>query len=242
MDAPSSGDFMQALHALQAVDEALHRLKEEQESSPLLAKVEQARVRLEVRSLELERARAQVSALRKQLRRLELDLESTSSEIAGVEAKLFGGDVRSAKELANLQEKHAALLSRKERLEDEVLASMEEVEAAQAQVAQAQRAAVRAEEALAASQSELSQARAAWEAECARLAQERAAAAARVDPRLLERYENLRRKIRRPVAKAENRTCSGCHLAFPTAMKAPAPGELSQCPHCGRLLWWPARP
>ena len=238
-DVPTSGDPMEALHALQIVDDALDRLKEEQESSPLLDKVEEARAQLEARSLELERARAKENALRKQLRRLELDLEKAAGEIAGVEAKLFGGEVRSAKELANLQERHAALLSRRERLEDEVLAAMEAVEAAEEAAAGAGRAAERAAESLAAAEGELSKARQAWEAKARRLAEERAAAASRVDPLLLERYESLRLRMPRPIAKVESRTCSGCHLAFPTAMKAPAPGELSQCPHCGRLLWWP---
>lgn len=231
---------MEALHALQTVDDALDRLQDEEVSSPLHAKVREARARLEALRVKLERVEAKEASLNRQLRRLELDLNAISGDIAGVETKLFGGEVRSAKELSNLQERHAALLERKGRLEDAALASMEEVEAVQALVTKAREAARRATQRLAAAELELSEAQAAWEAERARLSEERAAAAARVDSHHLERYERLRERIRRPVAKVENGTCGGCHLSLPTAMKSPGPGELSQCPHCGRILWWSA--
>lgn len=240
-DEVHSGDLMEALYALQTLDVALDRLREERESSPLIGELEKARSLLEALRSRRDQAKAREGELKKSLRRLEHDLDSTVGEIAAVEAKLFSGNVRSAKELSSLQERLEGLKRQRELLEEDVLAHMEAVESAEEATKAAEHHVVRAEEAEATSRTALEEAQAVWKAEAQRLAKERSATASSIDPSRLERYESLRRRMRRPVAKVENRTCSGCHVAFPTGMKAPNAGELSQCPHCDRLLWWPAK-
>lgn len=232
---------MEALYALQALDTALERLQAERAASPLVGALERARSELALTRSKKEAARAQESESKRRLRRLELDLESTDGEIAAVEAKLFGGGLRSAKELSSLQERLDALKRQKERLEEEVLALMEAAEAAEEALREAERLEARAAEVEASSRAELAKAEGSWRAEAERLAEERSASASRIDPDLLERYENLRRRLRRPIAKVESRACSGCHVTLPTGMKAPDRDELSLCPHCGRLLWWPRK-
>ena len=61
-------------------------------------------------------------------------------------------------------------------------------------------------------------------------------------PPLLERYERLRARLGGvAVARLDGSRCGGCHLDLSTqrarrGQGASAPGEFADCPQCGRLL------
>jgi len=63
----------------------------------------------------------------------------------------------------------------------------------------------------------------------------------RLDAAMLARYERLRTRLGGvAVGRLEGARCSGCHLDLSTAeaaaVRKAGPGQLSDCPQCGRLL------
>jgi predicted nucleic acid-binding Zn-ribbon protein len=96
-------------------------------------------------------------------------------------------------------------------------------------------------DALAGAEQVLRAARAAVNAEIAKLSEQRSAQSLVVSPSLLATYEAKRKH--RPdgaVSKLNGPTCSGCHLDLPTSEidrlhKLPA-DELPECPHCGCFI------
>ncbi len=69
----------------------------------------------------------------------------------------------------------------------------------------------------------------------------RSALAKAVDASALARYERLRRtKGERVVVSVEHGACGGCHVGLPAqvVIACRANQELTQCPNCGRILFY----
>ncbi len=64
---------------------------------------------------------------------------------------------------------------------------------------------------------------------------ERANIARGVRPEVLERYEGVRRRHRRPLASTRRGVCLGCFTVRPTALVKTG-RELETCERCGRIL------
>jgi hypothetical protein len=66
----------------------------------------------------------------------------------------------------------------------------------------------------------------------------RALAASSIDPQILGRYEQVRRRHRRAVAPVRGGVCMGCFTKRPTRTSIRAL-ELETCERCGRILFRP---
>ena len=59
----------------------------------------------------------------------------------------------------------------------------------------------------------------------------------RVDPRLLEEYETIKKHISPPVARLTHGQCSGCNTSLPSAILSRIKGgTLVECETCGRMI------
>jgi hypothetical protein len=72
------------------------------------------------------------------------------------------------------------------------------------------------------------------------LAAERELAVKRLPPVLYRRYETIRARKPRAIAKTSNGTCNGCNIAVPPMMfqQMLRREEFEQCPHCRRILYY----
>jgi hypothetical protein len=133
------------------------------------------------------------------------------------------------------------LAAERDALDDAELEALEE----QSQLVDDLAAAHAAEPALASAMGSAAAALAAVEAEIDReigeLTVSRADVTSRLDGGVLADYERLRKHFGGvAVAHLDGRKCSGCHLDLSTSefeqVRATPPGELSECPQCGRIL------
>ena len=59
----------------------------------------------------------------------------------------------------------------------------------------------------------------------------------RVDPKLLEEYETIKKHISPPVARLTHGQCSGCNTSLPSAILSRIKGgTLVECETCGRMI------
>lgn len=229
---------MEMLFDLQEADLAIARLSASLVDSDESRRAAHCAERYEKAVLAHKMAASAAAKSQSALKRRELDLAAALGSIERLRAKIYGGEVKSPKELAALEERLNIEIRKKEGLEEEVLASMERLERAKAQIEKVERAIPKIKREHQAAKAELERARAEWAAEIARLEQRRAAIVNALDPRTLKAYESLLPSTNgRPVARVTNRACDGCHVELPTSARA---GETPRCPHCGRLLWWNA--
>jgi hypothetical protein len=69
----------------------------------------------------------------------------------------------------------------------------------------------------------------------------RASTASSIDPQILRRYDQVRRRHRRAVAPVRGGVCMGCFTKRPTRTSIRA-HELETCERCGRILFRPDAP
>ncbi|HXF57649.1 MAG TPA: C4-type zinc ribbon domain-containing protein [Actinomycetota bacterium] len=232
-------DGVDLLLELQEVDlsvDRLHlRLRELEEESEVRA----ARERLAAAESRLGELRLQLDEVTREQRKLEQDVEFLQRKIDAERQRLFDGSVANPKELQSIEAEVESLRARKGRVEDQVLERMErreELEAqlgpVEAEVAEARR---RVEELEEASARELVEVERTLEERTA----ERERLAARVDPELLELYEDLRRQKKGVGAVAlVSGVCQGCHQKLSPVYleRLKRTAGVKRCEYCRRIL------
>lgn len=182
-----------------------------------------------------------VSDVRKwQTRRQDLNLElgSLNDKLTRSEERLYSGNIRNPKELADLQHEVEALGRQRGRLEEETLTVMEQVEEAQKKKT--------------AVDDTLNKLLAQWEKNTVQLKQEQNELALRlhhltqsrqaqvklIAPNFLKEYDTLSTK-KGGVAVAGLRVnlCLGCRMTIPmNKVKEAQEGQIVHCGGCGRIL------
>lgn len=188
------------------------------------------------------KAQVEVRAAEAQLAEREDEVSRLEGKLKEVNAALYGGKPRPAKELSNLQKEAELLAQQKSKAEDALLEAMDRLEGLQAAAARAQEHLSTTEAAWRREQADLAEQKAALEADLARLANEREEAVREADPSHLPVYESLRRQRGgRAVVRVEQSVCGGCRVIIPIQQVQRArnnPG-LSFCGTCGRILYVP---
>lgn len=227
----------QQLYELQQLDSRLAQLEKTlaglDDGARLRALAEQARAEEEALAADLKAKQARLLAL-------ELELQTTVDKARKVEADMYSGRIGNPKELSAMQDDVQALGRRRRRIEDEMLALMEETEqlAKDAGIREAQRLA---------RERELDDHFVQYHAHSRALNDDttttraqRDARALEIDSDLLRRYERLRqRKEGLAVAAVVHGICEGCHVAIPEGRVAEVlEGErIYTCEECGRILY-----
>jgi len=168
------------------------------------------------------------------------DADDLASKIKTVEEELYSGRTKNPKELANLQHEADLLKSRRDQLENNALAIMDEVELAEASVA--------------ATGSKLKKLEAEWHSQQQRLIidiealkgklseleNKRQLLSSGIDPQAVEFYGKLRKQKGQAVARVEQGVCRGCRISLPFSdLQQVRGGNLVQCSSCGRILFLP---
>ena len=226
----------QQLDMLQVLDLEMDRLKTQ--AAAIRAAVAEPDSLAEARDV-LQKAEAQLDKARKACRDRDYEVRDGQARINDLEARLYGGQVKAAKELANLQREVELLKVQQATREERFLECMSTQE--QAQTAQAS-----AFSTLNALQEEWDASRTQSSSELADLEQVIAARQARrqtqaasIDPPSLAAYERLRPiKGGRAVARLAGDRCEGCNLILPSgaAGRVRSSFGLVYCVNCGRIL------
>lgn len=171
---------------------------------------------------------------------MELKLKTIDEKRVKFEQKLYSGAITNPKELSAVEKEVAILKEQQGKLDTQVLALYDAVEAARNAAGEAREALKNAEaEARAALAREAAE-RKQLESELADLNAKRAQAASKVtDPALLSRYDMVRRKTGcTGAARVVDNRCEACHVAVTpfVTRKLSQDNELVTCESCGRIL------
>ncbi|MGE5597507.1 MAG: zinc ribbon domain-containing protein [Hyphomicrobiales bacterium] len=184
-------------------------------------------------------AETTAQAIQQRQRRLEDEVESLSDKISREDTRLYDGAVKSARELSSLQQEVEHLKENRGKLEDELIAVLDEAEAADRERRDAIRLVGQLEERWEQVSQELRREGRRLTDAIARADARREIQKTNITPRALHLYEDLRRrKGGMAVARISAGTCQGCRVSIPDAIrrKALSPVDLAQCPNCERIL------
>ncbi len=170
---------------------------------------------------------------------LERDGEQLATQRTRLEAQLK--TVIAPREAEALMHELSTLAERRDALDDQELESLEEQSTLADDIAAMDAATPTLETAAHDAAAALGGVEAAVDAELVGLAAERAALVPRIDTGTMAQYDRLRARMGGvAVARLEGHRCGGCHLDLSTAeveaVKAVGPGEIADCPQCGRML------
>lgn len=196
---------------------------------------------------ELRAARDQVaqteSALhqaRGQQKDAELEGHTLAERIQSTEARLMSGNVRNPKELETLQQSLEALRRQRAAVEEAAVAALMQGENLAGQLQTDQAALASVEASWSGGQEELRQEEQKMKQHALLLKRKREAQVAAMGPKLVERYDTMRkRKGGVAIAAVQNGTCTACHVSIPTGIVNSLRSEstgLTVCPSCGRYL------
>ena len=188
------------------------------------------------KSLEAAQKSAQKLATRQ--RDVELQVQGVLEKVSRSEQRLYSGTVKNPKELVDLQSELAALHRRRQKLEDDLLEIMIELEEAEAARAQAQEHLDDAEAEWSTQQTALLAERDVLQASLAEIEQAQNQVLPRIDQVDLDTYQSLRRrKGGLAVVQMQGSACGGCGVAVSPNLKWKLrQGEFIRCGNCERII------
>ena len=183
--------------------------------------------------------RLQLDAMDRDGGRLEHEIDSLTKKAGAEEGRLYDGSVANAKELESIRHEIENLKRRREDREDELLGYLEQRDGVErrAKEAEGQASTLRTQvdQVAASSEEELAAVGSNLEAR----QQTRAELAGRIDPDLLELYEELRAHKKGVGAAAlVDGVCQGCHesLSAVELERVRKTDGVARCEHCRRIL------
>jgi uncharacterized protein len=189
--------------------------------------------------LALTEAAATQAAVETSLHQRTIERDTARSHVEREEQQLYGGRVKGAKEVQNLQREVGALRRRLAELDDAALELMIQRDEAAGAVASARAAVAEAEASTARQRDVLSRKQAALTDDLRRLDGARDALARSLPQAELDLYEQLRQvKGGRAVSDLRDGGCGACGMLLPEHVvgRIHAGERTVRCPSCGRLV------
>ena len=168
----------------------------------------------------------------------ELEVQGLSDKLSRSEKRLYSGEVKNPKELADLQAEVAALRRRRQNLEDSLLETMIEREEAETAHARAQKHLDETQAHWSDRQAELVAEQETLQGELAKIEQAQAGLLPSIEPGDLAVYQALRRrKGGQVIVQVRDGACGGCGLAISPSLEWQLrQGELVHCGNCERII------
>lgn len=186
-----------------------------------------------------EQTATAVQQFRKQQKSQELELGSLTSKIESSEARLYSGNIKTTKELADLQTAIESLKRRHAQLEETLLETMMGLEEAEETDGAARATHAEVGAAWQASSAELKVEQMELVAKVNELTKLRQEQVAHIDRDVLQDYEIIRRK-KGGVAVVEMKQgrCQGCQVGLSASKQQRLrQGHIEHCSSCGRILY-----
>jgi len=189
---------------------------------------------------QFEQADSNNNQAMRQVKNAEAEANDLKIKIEQTESNLYSGNVRSPKELQDLQLEASSLKKHLAILEERELEAMLSAESAEAEKEKAERELNYVQEQTGNESKTLLEEKKQLASQMESLAQERQAARSPLDSALLEIYEDLRKQKRGvAVAETDDNACAACGTNLTAALQqnARSQNKLAYCPSCGRILF-----
>ncbi len=223
------------LYQLQEVDLELEA--NEQALRQIASQLGESQAVVEART-KLTSENQRLEELKQQQQSLEWEIDDLANKLAAAQEKLYGGNIRNPKELANLQHEVDGFKAKREQLENKALEVMEQVELAMASVATLNNDIKSLTAEWQSQQQQLSNNMEELKAIQSDLKHNREALSTSIDPETIEFYDKLKKQKGTVVAKVEQGICRGCRISLSTTeLQQTRGGSLVQCSNCRRILF-----
>lgn len=225
------------LLALQALDTEIGQFQEELGALDRGDRVERA---LAVRQAKLQNAERRLHGLEIEQRNAELELKTLEEKKHHESQRLYGGRITAPRELQALESEVQMLERQRQKLDESILRRLDEVEAAKKAAETARAAVDEGEKALVVMRRRYEKASSRLEAELKARTPKRNRIAKSLDPEILRRYDDLRKRNHNLAAvRIQHGACGGCRMKVGGALlrRVLALDQYVYCESCNRFLF-----
>ncbi len=183
-------------------------------------------------------ARQKLEEMERQYKRSEAEAEELRKTISSVEDKLYGGKVKNPKELMGYEQELEGLKKKLNKMDDGILAMMEQIESEKSNVARLNSAFKEAEETWLKEKEELQRQSDEIKNEIYQKGVRRSEILASIDAASLAVYEDVKRHRGQAVVRVEQGRCMGCRVTLSLSELQRVRGNsIVRCSNCGRILF-----
>jgi predicted nucleic acid-binding Zn-ribbon protein len=227
--------------AVQDLDTSIAQLVHRKSTLAERANLAKAELRLKELSAARRDAAVRRQVIADQLVELENQVAGLTARRGSIQDRMYAARGAQARDLQAMDEEIHHLALRGTELEDEELELMEAQEPIDAELEQIQAEGSQLEAATAELRAAVTAADTVIDTEVATLVATREVQAGRLPAELLDRYEDLRVKLKGTgAARLIDNHCEGCHLELPSMeverIRRLPPEEIVTCDNCGRIL------
>jgi len=229
-------DKLKRLYELQTIDERIRELQTKFRGIPIREKqIEEERDRAKA---SLEEKRNRYKEMLKLQGRKNLELEEQGEKLNRYKVQRF--QVKTNEAFAALEREIEATLKRRAELEEEILELMISIDSFSEELKEEEERYRRAEEKYRRNAEELKKAAEKLKSKMQTWIDKRNALIPKIDPDILRRYEEWRRKGDFMLSVVDGNVCGRCFLALPpqTVAELRKGERLITCNSCGRVLIW----
>ena len=187
----------------------------------------------------VERLTESINQLNVQQKDLELQLAGVNDKKKSSSDRMYSGNVKSSRELADLQTEVESLTRRASNLEDDVLTVMAEKEDIESELTEVSLQQTSQQDAWDIEEKKLNEEKQALAVDLHKRLMERKSQVGKIDDKMLTRYEHLRKKGKGLAVTTLKRPniCTGCLLTLSsTDIKKIEEGQIVYCPNCNRIV------
>ncbi|NLP36689.1 MAG: hypothetical protein GX357_03455 [Firmicutes bacterium] len=228
---------LQDLYRLQKLELQLCALQEKLKNLPVYAVFNQAKAEAMQAKEVVAELQAKFNAQRKQIRKLELNLQQAEAEEQDLQKELFGNN-KAAREVQQLEKKAKILRQNRMQQEEDLISSMEMAEELEKALEQARQKYKRLRSDLQVVQKQGNTEIRQIKVKIKKLQSEIQQLERVISKELKTEYQKIRPKFKgEPLAEVKNGICSGCYVAIPVSINSRLLTQQKiYCENCGRLL------
>lgn len=223
---------------LQLLDSAIDHLLEERQNLPQLERYKAVSRNIEALKRQLSQQQAAADETRLEVQRAQGEMNLVEDKKTFEERRLYAGGM-NARLTQNLQMEIEMLGRQIETFEEEILAALDVREQQDKDIEATTALLTEAESDFARLESEISLAWKAIDDEVAKDESKKSQVVPRIDPEILEIYEDMRSRPRElpSVGRLEDDSCGACHLRLSKAEQNKARSSFPpRCVHCRAIL------
>lgn len=176
--------------------------------------------------------------LKKKQQDAEWEIEDIINKLTSAQESLYSGRITNPKELSSLQQEVEGFKRKRDRLEEEALAIMEQIETIINELASLEQKLSEVEKKWQQEQQQLTNAIEELKNSISNLEEERKTILVNIDIETVNYYKKLKQKKGQAVARIEQGICRGCGISLSTAELQRVKGDrIIMCNSCGRILF-----
>jgi len=223
------------LYQLQEIE--LEIESNEQAIAQITSQLGESKIVLKARTA-LKEEQQRLEELKRRQHSTEWELDNLQSKLTTTNEKLYSGRISNPKELTDIQHEADGLKARRDQLEDKTLEIMSQVELSTANVTKLSNELTKLEAEWQDQQEKLSANIEQLKTVLSNLNHKHQLLSAKIDPQIIQFYNELKNQKGQAVAKVEQGICHGCRISLPITELQRARGDrLVQCSSCGRILF-----